>query len=725
MKRFKFPILLKVILAGLLVSFIASLTAIIVSYNNQVNTAKILLANHIDHTLDDISYYYEFDDSRDQTISDLVDIKTHVQELYEERKLNGEEKKLSDFNTFEEYEEYYKNADGWIFQREGEIGLSKDMLEFRIKYRELLNGLLDARLSSGGVAAYIAYLDDNGTEINSDDRFVFIGDSRMNKHQISTSAFYHVPGTYYELKESDYTSGSLKSKYAQYNIYGRTTRYYDVYSEMFGEDVIATFFIEYDEKAAIASAKEFLNLEIIIMSITAGAIVIIYALLSYFMFVRNVNKLSKASEEISQKLSDKTLTTPFKVDIHSHDEMSNLAASLNALQQAVYDYTNIIEKEASERQKINAELEIASRIQLEALPSFNYDDQQISLRAYMKAAKEVGGDFYDYFYLDESHFVVLIADVSGKGIPASLFMMRCKAVLKSDITSIDNLEEAIYKSNNRLVSSNKENLFVTAFIGIIDTKKNEMTFINAGHEKPYILSNGKINKLDGESNFVIGEIEDFKYKQEKVKFSQGDKIVMFTDGLNESINGTNEEFGYQRIVDNLTRNQNKKLSEIISSINSDLQTFTSEEEAFDDVTIIALSLNELTLTLEYKEKNYTIITKAVDEFENKFSYLPTKVKSEVGIIIDELVNNLVSYDKKEDLTIGFKFEVNKDNLTIKIISDGEDYDPFTNHKDKYLAAENEEQQIGGFGIKIVKDLVDSYKYEYTNNHSIVTLVKKI
>ena len=725
MKKFRFPILLKVILAGLLVSFVASITAIIVSYNNQVSAAKKALAASIDNALDDVSYYCELDEESSTTLENLAEIKTHIRDGYKSRVENGTEKTREDFETFEEYETYYKDADHWVFPRSGEIGLSREMLEFRVKYKELLASLIDAKLSSGSVAAYVAYLDNNETDTEDDDKLVFIADSRMSKRSLDSEPFYHLPGSYYKIKSSDRVSDDQSvGNHSKLIISNCSTRYYTIYSQVSHEE-IARFFIEYDEKAALAEVNGFLRTEILVLGLTSGAIILIYALLSYFMFVKNVNKLSKASTEISEKLADKELTTPTPIKVRSHDEMSNLALSMNALQQAVYDYANIIEKEAKEREKINAELEVASRIQLEALPSFDYDDANISLRAYIKAAKEVGGDFYDYFYLDESRFAVVIADVSGKGVPASLFMMKSKTILKGDILSFKNLEEAIYNSNNRLVSNNKENLFVTAFIGIIDLKKKEMTFVNAGHEKPYILSNGKIRKLDGNSNFVIGEVEDFKYKQEIVKFDEGDKIIMFTDGLNESINKDNEEFGYERIVNNLERNIDEPLDNIIKSINKDLSSFVGHKAAFDDVTIIALSLNKPTLNLKYKDKDYSVITKAVDEFENKFSYLPTKVKSEVGIIIDELVNNLVSYEKKEDLIIRFEFAVNKDRLTIKIICNGDDYNPFKNHKKNYLTHENEGKQIGGFGVQLVKELVNEYSYEFKNNNSIITLIKKV
>ena len=717
-KRFKFPILLKVILAGLLVSFVASGVAIIVSYNNQVSTAKRGMIDGIDHSLDELAYYYEVDDNKDAAKEDLAEIKKHIKNYYDIRKSLGGDKKIEDFASFEEYEEYYQKADNWIFPVQGEMGLSQEMLSFRVKFRELIGSLLDAKLSSGMIAAYAAYRD-------VDNRIVFLCDSRMNSRLLETVDYYQLPGSFYELKDADVVTTKDGSSYSEYYIYGKTTRLYTVYNDDAKTDELALFFIEYDQSLVVKESTKVLRTEILILGLTSGAIVLIYALLSYFLFVKNVNKLSKASKEISHKLATKTLNEPTEIKIRSHDEMTNLAMSLDALQQAVFDYVNIIEREASEKQRMNAELEVASRIQLESLPPFSFDDSNISLRSYIKAAKEVGGDFYDYFYIDESRFGVVIADVSGKGIPASLFMMKSKDLLKSEILSSDSLEEAIYKANNKLVSHNSENLFVTAFVGIIDLKKKQMVFVNCGHEKPYILSKGKVNKLDGTSNFVIGEIEDFIYKQEQVKFNDGDILFMFTDGLNESVNHKNEEFGYARIEEMLAANQDKQLGEIIKSINESLLAFTGKKEAFDDVTMIALSSQSPRLSLKYRKKDYSLITEATDLFNDKYSYLPTKFKSEVGVILDELLNNYISYEKREDLEISIDFEIKNEKMFIIITTNGNDYNPFVNHKDKYIKSQDEEIELGGFGIKIVKDLVDSYKYEYKDNHSIITLTKKL
>ena len=160
-------------------------------------------------------------------------------------------------------------------------------------------------------------------------------------------------------------------------------------------------------------------------------------------------------------------------------------------------------------------------------------------------------------------------------------------------------------------------------------------------------------------------------------------------------------------------------------LRKNFKEFTRGKEQFDDITMLLIKNKEHDLNLHFEKKDYTIIDEIVDTFNEKYSFLNAEVKSAVGIAIDELVNNLVSYEKREDLIIDVEFSIKSNKLHIKIISNGDDYDPFMNHKDKYYTGEEENSELGGFGVKLVKDLMDSYKYEYKDNHSIVSLTKDI
>ena len=713
MKKFKFPILFKVILAGLLVSFVASGASILISYSNQVKVAKETIQTNLDNALKNLDNYYQ----NDNNLLCLTNIKTHVKsgsditKGYDKRVELGEEYTLDDprfHNNFNEFETYYKSCDNYIY--DNGFGFFPGKAEFQGKYGTLTSALLSAKISADGVAAYCAYPD-------SENRIVFLGDSRQIEYEgIENPPFYQMAGSYYEFKGSERKPTTDIGKKVV-KIYGKTTRVLPIYSDSPKTSLLAYMFIEYNESGIIAGVNKILKSEITILAITAAAIVLIYALISYFLFIKNINKLSKASRKISKQLENNSLDNSTVIDIKSHDEMATLAASIDALQTAVHNYADLVKKEASEREKINAELEVASRIQLEALPPSSFVDEKVLLKAYIKTAKEVGGDFYDYFYIDESRFVALIADVSGKGIPASLFMMRSKAIIKNEILSNDNLEEAIYKANNILVSNNKENLFVTAFIGVVDLKKKEMTYINCGHEKPYIVSKGKVNKLEGTSNFVIGEIDDFKYESEKVKFAKDDLLFMFTDGLNESINHHKEEFGYQRIESILAQSKDLSIEELITLFNEEHNKFIGKEEPCDDITMLVFKNNKSELHLEFDKKDYAIIEEATNKFYENYSYLDESIKAHVGIVLDELLNNQISYEEREDLKISLNFKLNNNELFLTITSNGIDFNPFKELKDK-----KKKTEIGGHGINIVKELSKKQSYKYQDKQSVIELI---
>lgn len=705
MKKLRFPILLKVILAGLLVSLVASGVAVAISYTNQLKTAKQTMENKISSSISNLENYYNNEDN----ISYLSDVKEHVKGLYDDRVSNGTEYELNDprfHNNFSEFEEYYMELDGLIY--DNGFGFYPEKAEFQAKYHTITSALTSSKITSDTIATYCAYLDGN--------RIVFLSDSRQIEYEGKENApFYHLAGTFFEFKEGEQIPATLNQTV---RIYDKTCRVFPIYSSTAKTEIMSFIFIEYDEGLVIAQVNKTFNSEIIILLSTALAIVLVYALISYFLFVKNINKLSKASLDISKKLHSKSLKEPTQIKIRSHDEMQNLATSLDTLQSAVYNYAELVKKEANEREKINAELEVASKIQLETLPPLSYLDRKVSLKSYIKTAKEVGGDFYDYFYIDENRFAVLIADVSGKGIPAALFMMRSKEILKSELLSNKPLDEALYEANNTLVMNNKENLFVTAFVGVIDLKKNEITFVNAGHEKPYILSKGKVHKLEGTSNFVIGELDNFQYEVEKAKFNQDDILFMFTDGLNESINKDKEEFGYERIEELLVRNANGSLDELIEAINTNHVEFVGKELQFDDITMMAIKANSNKLHLSFDKKDFSIIEEATNRFFKEYSFLDETTKSHVGIVLDELLNNQISYEKREDLKIELDFSYDEKALELTLTSNGEKFNPFIDVKKK----SSKDEAIGGHGINIVKNITKNQKYAYKNNQSIITVV---
>ena len=708
-KRIHFPILLKVILLGIIASFIAGTVAVIVSYNNMISKAKADLESDGIAALEYANTYYALDSSTRKTGS-FATVQEKVMEGYDLVK----DVELSDYPSFEAYEKQFEKAYPFFYPK-GLPG-SQAYFEFKGAYSDITDVLFNASFYA---SQYTFYAMNDPANPN---RLIFITDSRMGT-SMGKNIFYFCVGSHYNIKPTDQVYDIGHSYIKGYRLGSYETKFIEIKSDDSGEvETIGYMFVAYETSKVATDYAPILRNEILILLGSGLAIIILYAVLSYFMFVRNINKLNKAALDVSNQLKANKPLKTIDPNIKSHDEVKTLEDSFILMQDQIVNYVDIIKKDAKDKEKINAELEIASKIQLEALPKAKFDDGETSIRTFIKPAKEVGGDFYDYFYLDDHRLAVLISDVSGKGIPASLFMMKGKELIKSAVQSYKDLVDAINSVNNMLTKNNNELLFITSFIGVIDFEKNEITYINAGHEKPYIVSNNKVIKLEGESNVVLGVEEDYKFKKESHKFNKGDYLLMFTDGLNESINKDEEEFGYQRIEETIKDTSNLALEEVINKLNGNLNSFTGNKEQFDDITMVLIKNKEAKLDLHYEKKDYEIINDIIDKFNDSFSYLDENKRASVGIVIDELVNNLVSYEKRDDLIIDIHFEYNKDELKLVISSNGDDYDPFKNHKEKFLDKFHSEISPGGFGLIIVKDLTKSHKYLYKDGHSIIELV---
>ena len=710
--KLKFPILLKVILLGIGVSVLTAGTAIVLSYFNQKNRSEETFIENIDNTIDEVQYLFRSEAYGKDYSGDVKAIINYVDEIFE---ADTEKKTLSDFDNFHDYFLYYSEKYPWVYGYTSGFGLSQEMAIFRNQYFEILNMLTSCQYSSRGISVFIAYE-------NTEHTYVMLADSRMNNPDYENN-FFHMAGTYHVINDEDIFIDKGDTRHFGFILSGYKTRFDHIYiQDGDNQKILATVFVQYDLGEIQKESLVILRNELIILGASSISLVLLYAAFSYLLFVKNINRLSTASGKIRENLINKKMDEVIEVKVNANDEMTVLADSFMEMEQEIINYVDIVRKETLEKEKINAELSVASKIQLDALPSSNFDDNKVSVRAYINPAKEVSGDFYDYFYIDDHRLAILISDVSGKGIPASLFMMKGKELIKSALMSSSSLKDAVCQANDALSRNNKELLFITSFVGIIDFKKKEIRYINAGQEKPYIISNNKVIKLEGDSNVVLGVEEGYPFIQESHPFNEGDSIFMFTDGLNESINKDSEEFGYQRIEENLEKNKNSSLSEILENMNNGLKEFIGEEEQFDDVTMLISKFKSNKLSFHFEDKNYDIITEIVDGFENAFASCSEKIKGSTGIIVDELINNLISYEKREDLIIDVNFELSTKGLLINISSNGADYNPFENHKEKYLEEYSSDITDGGFGLSLVKDLASSYSYKYEKGHSIFNII---
>ncbi len=257
------------------------------------------------------------------------------------------------------------------------------------------------------------------------------------------------------------------------------------------------------------------------------------------------------------------------------------------------NFIKSMQQEHMQLESIKSDLAVASEIQQAILPRifppFPENAQEIDIAASMNAAKDVGGDFYDFFRIDDDHISFVIADVSGKGVPAAIFMAVSRTLIRATGIRGVTPSECITYCNSLLVEESVNCMFVTAFYGIYNLRTGEVTYTNAGHNPPYVVkADGSIHRLPITKNVLVGFVEDFQYTEDTVQLEHGDTLLLYTDGVTEAINVNCEEYGTGRLKAVLARHAQSNCQEMIDAVKADVKAFAGEEEQSDDITLLAI-----------------------------------------------------------------------------------------------------------------------------------------
>jgi sigma-B regulation protein RsbU (phosphoserine phosphatase) len=343
------------------------------------------------------------------------------------------------------------------------------------------------------------------------------------------------------------------------------------------------------------SLRFLLNIIVLVFLLTALCIFVSIKLVNH-VAVKPLELLTKATTSFGKGDDHLDMDDVIDVGIKSHDEIHDLYNEIRAMQRRIVNYTDDLQRYTAEKARISTELNLATQIQDAMLkttfPAFP-DRSDFSIFASMDPAKEVGGDFYDFFLIDDNHLALLIADVSGKGVPAALFMMSSMILLKTRLMTEDNPAEVMRSVNEELCSNNVTKMFVTVWIGILDLRNGKMVCSNAGHEYPAKrTSDGQFQIVKDRHCPVLGAMEDIEYSDYILTLGKGDTIFVYTDGVPEADNPQGEFYGTDRMIDILNTNaQDASPEDIIHSVRKDVDRFASGSEQFDDITMLCLKYN--------------------------------------------------------------------------------------------------------------------------------------
>ena len=306
--------------------------------------------------------------------------------------------------------------------------------------------------------------------------------------------------------------------------------------------------------------------------------------------IRPIISFSKIKDFIKkgEKIESDGLINIYSEYTDEENEIGLLARSYTDLIKYNNHYIENIHKIESEKERIKAELEIAEKIQKASWPTEKMDEEDLSVFGFSKPAKEVGGDFYDYYEIDDEHVAVVIGDASGKGVPAALLSTITQAIIKLILKTEKDPAKALYILNNQLCENNTEMMFITLWLGIFNKKTNKLKFSNAGHNPPIIYQNKEFKFLNTDTGIVLGIMENYEFVTEETDVAKG--IVLYTDGITDANNHDEELYGEERLIEFL--NSRKLDQKIISQLMHDIDEFSENEEQFDDMTLLILEKHD-------------------------------------------------------------------------------------------------------------------------------------
>lgn len=384
---------------------------------------------------------------------------------------------------------------------------------------------------------------------------------------------------------------------------------------------------------------------------------------------------------------------------------------------------------STQRMKDQAELDVACTIQSSVLPNtFPPFPQhhEFSIYASMDTAKEVGGDFYDFYFVNERELIITIADVSGKGIPASLFMMTTRTLLKSLTMSGIPLEEAMYKANNSLCEHNDADMFVTVWIAKIDIYNGHMEFVNAGHNPPLLKKeHGDASYLDHRQyhrGLMLGARVNISYRRNERDLCVGDMLYLYTDGVSEANNTKGELYGEQRLQEYLNSYKGTDPKELLNQVSDHVAEFVNGADQFDDITMLGLSIHTLpeVLGVSVSQAEMSTVTKFVEQSLMNFGCEQTLIHHAL-VSVDEIFSNIIKYSNATQATI--RCSPSDSKIKISFADNGIPYNPLSAKDPEDINADLSQRKIGGLGIHVVKQIMDAMEYSYQDGNNVLTISK--
>ncbi len=426
-----------------------------------------------------------------------------------------------------------------------------------------------------------------------------------------------------------------------------------------------------------------------------------------------------------------------RVEEHKVVEFDSLSTGINTTVAALGETVSALGETIVEIEHRNeVELATAKAIQESALPRTFPPFPEIEsfdIYASMNAAKEVGGDFYDFFLIDERTLGFLIADVSGKGIPGALFMMAAKTQIENYMTTGMDLAQAILSANRHLCANNDAGMFVTVWAATLDFWSGELTYVNAGHNPPLLRHEGSWSWLTKRGGLFLGTFETAKYRSSKLTLRPGDQLLLYTDGVNEAFSVDDEEYGNDRLEAFLSDHTTLRPRELTQALRADVAAWAEGAEQSDDITILTLEFGQVA-----ERRNMIVVPADIAQLVQVYAFIheelsfheaPKAVLNAIDMAVEELFCNVCNYAYPDatpqspgEVCIGLHFEDDEPSVTVTLSDEGTPFNPLEKPRE-VVHADVEDMPLGGLGILIAERSVDAMEYERVGSSNVITLHK--
>ena len=460
---------------------------------------------------------------------------------------------------------------------------------------------------------------------------------------------------------------------------------------------------------------------------------------------RPILHLSKVLEEYTASeeggLNSGTVKTECGPYQTGYGEVSSLTRTCVNMVGEIDNYTRNLQTVTAEKERIGTELDVASKIQKDMLPSIFPpfpDRTEISLFADMTPAREVGGDFYDFYFIDHDHLALTIADVSGKGVPASLFMVISKTLLKNHALTGGSPKEILAYVNHQLCENNTSFMFCTVWLGILDLTNGRLISACAGHEYPAIKRNGgKYELIVDRHDPPLGLRDGMRFHDYELTLQPGDCLFEYTDGVTEATSDSEELFGEERMIQALNADPDASPQAQIERVYEAIQAFVKEAPQFDDITMLGIQYlgcaaveestgNKAMITVPASDASLDAVTAFAEEHLEAVGCDPA-VSFQITVAVEEIFVNIAhyAYDGREgEAEIGFSFDEKTGMIEMTFSDSGIPFDP-TSMASPDITLKPSKRKVGGLGIHIVKKTMDEVIYDYPGGKNLLTIRKHI